>query len=218
MIFGEFTMKRLFSYVAMALLLSGNAAAQEKIAEAVAVEAPGAAKIAKARPLTITVELTSDTKIAGTLVETNQLMMKTSFGEASIPLSEVAGIRFASANDNSTTVVMLNGDSITGATDLKMMTVETEWGTAKINGSSIQSVLFVPDLRWNASAGLSGKRWMLVDSKQPGGQVVPAGGQVVPSTGTNLPGTVVPTGGQPVVRRPGTLTNPVPPTILPSGN
>ena len=39
---------------------------------------------------------------------------------------------------------MLNGDSITGATDVKLMTVETEWGVAQINGQSIQSILFVP--------------------------------------------------------------------------
>ncbi|MEP3927620.1 MAG: hypothetical protein ABJM55_02855, partial [Rhodopirellula bahusiensis] len=89
--------------------------------------------------------------------------MQTSFGTASIPLSEVAGIRFASANDATTTVVMLNGDSITGATDVKLITVETEWGTASINGPSIASLMFVPGLSWNPSDGLNGKRWNLSD-------------------------------------------------------
>ena len=83
--------------------------------------------------------------------------------------SEVAGIRFASANDATTTVVMLNGDSITGATDVKLITVETEWGTASINGPSISSIMFVPGLKWNPQSGLNGKRWSLIDeaSSQP---------------------------------------------------
>ena len=91
--------------------------------------------------------------------------MRTSFGTASIPLSEVAGIRFASADDASTTVVMLNGDSITGATDVKLVTVETEWGMATINGPNIASIMFVPGFNWSPTAGLNGKRWNLANAK-----------------------------------------------------
>lgn len=118
-----------------------------------------------ARPLSVTVGLVSTNEIEGTLTDTTQLQMQTSFGTASIPLSEVAGIRFASANDATTTVVMLNGDSITGATDIKLITVETEWGTASINGPSIASIMFVPGLKWNPQSGLNGKRWSLSDEK-----------------------------------------------------
>lgn len=119
-----------------------------------------------ARPLSVTVGLVSEAEIEGTLTDTTQLQMQTSFGTASIPLSEVAGIRFASANDATTTVVMLNGDSITGATDVKLITVETEWGTASINGPSISSIMFVPGLTWNPATGLNGKRWNLADVKK----------------------------------------------------
>lgn len=115
------------------------------------------------RPLSVTVSLVSNNEIEGTLTDTTQLQMQTSFGTASIPLSEVAGVRFASANDATTTVVMLNGDSITGATDVKLITVETEWGTASVNGPSIASIMFVPGLKWNPQSGLNGKRWSLID-------------------------------------------------------
>ncbi|MBB3208051.1 hypothetical protein FHS27_003878 [Rhodopirellula rubra] len=117
------------------------------------------------RPLSVTVGLVSNNTIEGTLTDTTQLQMQTSFGTASIPLSEVAGVRFASANDATTTVVMLNGDSITGATDVKLITVETEWGTASINGPSIAAIMFVPGLTWNSQSGLNGKRWTLSDDK-----------------------------------------------------
>jgi hypothetical protein len=118
------------------------------------------------RPLSVNVDLLSGTKIAGTLTDATSLDMQTSFGSANIPLSEVAGIRFASADDATTTVVMLNGDSITGATDVKLVTIETEWGVATINGQSVQSIMFVPSVVWNPLSGLNGKRWTLVNEKQ----------------------------------------------------
>lgn len=168
--------------VALATTFTPNQlAAQEAKAEPVKAE-PAKAEPAKAeptkpvarkvvgepkvRPLSVTVDLVSETKIAGTLTDTTQLDMQTSFGSVPIPLSEVAGIKFASADDPSTTVVMLNGDSITGATDVKLITVETEWGTATINGVSIASILFVPGLSWNSQSGLNGNRWNLAEQKK----------------------------------------------------
>ncbi len=152
--------------------LAGNAQAQEeKKPAAAAVVKPVAKPIARAvaapkvRPLSVSVDLLSPTKITGTLTDTTSLDMRTSFGTANIPLSEVAGIRFASADNASTTVVMLNGDSITGATDVKLVTVETEWGMAEINGQNIASIMFVPGLAWNSTNGLNGKRWSLVNVK-----------------------------------------------------
>lgn len=133
----------------------------EEVAEAVEASPE---KTPTARPLTVVVELLSGSMISGTLVQTNQLEMKTSFGQAGIPLTEVAGIRLPSGDDVSTTVVMLNGDSITGATDLKEVLIETEWGSAKINGSAVSSMLFVPNVKWNSANNLSGKRWTLTDA------------------------------------------------------
>ncbi|MGB7343861.1 MAG: hypothetical protein WBD20_06595 [Pirellulaceae bacterium] len=134
-----------------------DAAADKAVAKAVA----------KVRPLSITADLIGTTKLSGTLMDSTALEMRTSFGSANIPLSEVAGIRFASAENATTTVVMLNGDSITGATDVKLVTIETEWGTAAINGQNIESILFVPGLTWNSHTGLNGKRWVLSDNKAP---------------------------------------------------
>ncbi len=120
----------------------------------------------KVRPLSVTVDLISSTAIVGTLTDITNLDMQTSFGTANIPLSEVAAVRFATAEDSTTTVVMLNGDSITGATDVKQVTVETEWGSASINGQAIKSIMFVPNVVWSPNNGLNGKRWVLVSDKQ----------------------------------------------------
>ncbi|MCC6509386.1 MAG: hypothetical protein IT423_09780 [Pirellulaceae bacterium] len=120
----------------------------------------------RVRPLTVSVQLLrSDLIITGALTDSTLLMLKTAFGEASIPLSEVAGVRFPSGQDTSTTLVMLNGDSITGASDVKAVTVETEWGSAKINGENISSMMFVPGLEWQSVNGLNGTRWSLTEAK-----------------------------------------------------
>lgn len=155
-----------------------ESAVAEAIPEAVATdEKPAPATTI--RPLTVAAGLIDDTVITGTLLDSTSLAIKTAFGEASIPLSEVAGIRFPAAEDSSTTIVMLNGDSITGATDLKFVNVETSWGSAKINGQNVATMLFVPGLAWKPVQALGGKRWSLTEATpaaRPQNNVQPAGG------------------------------------------
>ena len=162
----KFSTTSLFAVAALATaVFAGSSFADDDKKETKAKPVAKATATTKARPLTIAVDLHSSTELAGTLTDTSTLDLQSSFGVINVPLTEVAGIRFASADNASTTVVMLNGDSITGATDVKMITVETEWGTAEINGSMISSILFVPGLDWNSTEGLNGKRWKLVSTK-----------------------------------------------------
>ncbi len=192
---------------------SATSHAQEAIAEAKVVgnEPTEATRAKAARPLTVSAEVVGDVKFTGTLVDSSSLQMKTAFGEAQIPLTEVAGVRFASGDDTSTTVVMLNGDSITGATETKFVTIETEWGSAKINGSSLTSLLFVPGLQWQSSTSINGKRWSLIEGKpaaRPNLNVAPtrnplssapgassAAGSSSTNQGSNASGQVAPTTG-----------------------
>ncbi len=171
--------------------------AQDKEATATAVRAP-VASVPKMGPLTVTVELIGGQKITGALTEITDLPFRGAVGDVKVMLSQVAGVKMASADDPSTTIIFKNGDSVTGATDLTTVSVDTEWGSAKINGSSITSLLLLPDLKWNASIGLNGKRWSLVDGKittsgQPGQMV---NGQLLPSA----------------IGQPGTRTTSSPPT------
>ncbi|MEM7478364.1 MAG: hypothetical protein AAF483_25560 [Planctomycetota bacterium] len=163
------------------------AEAEIAVAEAVAEpeETPAAATSA-IRPLTVAAGLVDDTMLTGTLMDSTSLSIKTAFGEASIPLGEVAGIRFPIGEDTSTTVVMLNGDSITGATEMKFVSVETTWGSAKINGQSIATMLFVPGLKWTSMEALGGKRWTLVESTTSS-TAQPS--RVQPASGTSSVGT-----------------------------
>lgn len=122
-------------------------------------------KSAKTGPITVSVDLINGQRITGSLTDLGAIPVRASWGPAEIPIPEVAGVKFATSDDPTTTIIMNNGDSITVATDLKSVSVDTEWGQAKINGSAMLSMLFIPDLKWTASMGLNGKRWSLVDAK-----------------------------------------------------
>ena len=176
------------------MIFSGLAKADDDlpVAEPVTMAIPIARAVdTSGRPLSVSITLISETVLAGTLTDTRELIMKTSFGDATIPLTEVAGIRLASSDDAMTTVVMLNGDAITGATDIRQLIVETEWGTATINGNSVASIMLVPGLSWNSMAGLNGKRWTLVDAKKAAAVVPkPAGSQVIDQSSVNIQSNV----------------------------
>jgi len=145
------------------LILINKAKSQE--AEATAAPNSTPMKSAKTGPITVSVDLINGQRITGSLTDLGAIPVRASWGPAEIPIPEVAGVKFATSDDPTTTIIMNNGDSITVATDLKSVSVDTEWGQAKINGSAMLSMLFIPDLKWTASMGLNGKRWSLVDAK-----------------------------------------------------
>jgi hypothetical protein len=118
-------------------------------------------------PLAVTVQLNiGNAELRGSLLSAPEISMKTSFGELNVPLSEVAGIKLASQGNTSTTIVMHNGDSITGAWDVNYIELRTEWGKATIDGTAINSILFAQGMAWVSEGGLSGKRWELMAKPQ----------------------------------------------------
>jgi hypothetical protein len=175
---------KIASFVFASLCLFGGTHVMAQEAEAKAVPAKPTTK-APVGSLNVTVDLVGGQKVSGVINDLTAIPFQLSFGAVEIDLALIAGVKFASAEDSTTTVILNNGDSVTGATTLKQLTVDTDWGQAKINGTTISSILFIPDLKWNASMTMTGKRWNLVDSKNPG---LPGSG--APGTGTTPPGAV----------------------------
>jgi hypothetical protein len=143
-------------------------AGQEEEAPAVAVAVPSedADGESTIRPLLVRIQLSNENELKGTLLQTTTLDMKTSFGPAEIPLNEVAGIRMAQEGNASTTVVLHNGDSITGAAEFDSLSLETEWGKAEVNAPHITSIMFNEGLHWVSEKGLNGERWKLSDQPE----------------------------------------------------
>lgn len=176
-----------------------SSSAQEPVAVALPAakgsDAKGAAAAPKLKlqPLTVSVQLDEiGTRFTGTLSGLDQWPMKTSFGETNVPLSAVAGIKFAGAGTPVTTIVLHNGDSITGALELNHVLIETSWGKAEIDSGHITSMLFSPGLSWTTEPGLSGNRWKLVADKDrqparpPSGNTTTSPASSVPSAPTPI--------------------------------
>jgi sRNA-binding regulator protein Hfq len=121
----------------------------------------------KLQPQSVTISLLNGMKLSGELTEVDQWSMKTSFGTTNLPLSTVAGMRMAQEGNAITTVVLHNGDNLTGAVQLDQVVIQTEWGRAEINGNHVASILFTPGLKWTSETGLNGMRWKLVTDEPP---------------------------------------------------
>ncbi len=151
------------------------AEAEAPVARAERVPQPIASPAAAA-PLSVTLHLNiGNPQLRGVLLSSPEFTMKTSFGELVIPMSQVAGIKMASEANTSTTVVMHNGDTITGAWNLDRLELQTEWGTATVDGGAINSILFAADMAWVAVRGLSGTRWGLLAKPEGAESGAPAG-------------------------------------------
>jgi hypothetical protein len=122
---------------------------------------------ASLEPLAVVIELTDDVReLKGSLLDTNDMEIKTAFGPVKIPLKEVLGIRMARETSEITTIILHNGDMITGAVDIKNLLVQTSWGKSEINGNNLASIFFAPGLKWAPLKLLAGDRWMLAETAE----------------------------------------------------
>ena len=124
----------------------------------------------KFQPQSVTVTLLNGNTMSGTLSEVDQWPMKTSLGTTNLPVSAVAGVRMAQEGNATTTVVLHNGDSITGALQLDHVAIQTDWGRAEIFGTHVTSILFTPGLKWSSEPGLNGTRWKLIADESRRGE------------------------------------------------
>ena len=94
----------------------------------------------------VSVERNND--LTGSIVDLASLKVDTEFGEVSIPMAKVDGIKMhADAKDNSI-IAFKNGDLVTGRIVLEVVKLKTEWGTAHINTSKIQTVMYSKSSRF----------------------------------------------------------------------
>ncbi|QDS90535.1 hypothetical protein EC9_47490 [Rosistilla ulvae] len=116
--------------------------------------------------LQIVIELIDDDRVLnGELLDIGDLELQTAFGPASIPLAEVLGIRLARSATDTTTVVLHNGDMVSGQVDIRSLLIQTSWGKSEVNGANLASIYFRKNLSWKSLDLLAGSRWTLVETK-----------------------------------------------------
>ena len=134
--------------------------------DAVAGEVDAAIAAPEEDQWNIVIELIEDDRVLnGELLDTENLVVQTAFGPASIPLLKVLGIRMARSATDTTTIVLHNGDMITGQVDIRSLLVRTKWGKSEVNGANLASIYFEEGLTWESLDLLAGPRWTLVSAK-----------------------------------------------------
>ncbi len=104
----------------------------------------------------------SDTKrMAGKVEGLNEFMLKTSFGEVTVPMSEIAGIKFHTSSDDKAVVILNNGDAITGIPTIPAIELMTDWGKADIDPEFIQSMTSTSAAKFRQQNSDFGVRWTL---------------------------------------------------------
>lgn len=161
---------KIFSLISAAVLLAAApfALAQDAVEAEAEVAAPEAAVEASAEPqsLRMKLKLRRDMTLEGAPVELANVKMNTIFGDATLPLNTIAGIRFAGENSPESTVILRNGDSLTGSLVLENVKFVSQWGEATINVSALESVTFVDGMAWASQTNSMGNaRWALSPAK-----------------------------------------------------
>ena len=121
----------------------------------------------------VKIQLKEGMVLEGSPVGIESIQMASLFGEAKIPLHTIAGIRFSQKATEQSTVVLLNGDALTGELAMTELKCIADWGQAAVNVGHIVSVVFRPDLTWSSVPTPSGDRWQL---KKTSGTVINGAG------------------------------------------
>ena len=114
---------------------------------------------------TMKIQLRGDLELSGTPIDLETIDVNSLFGEASLPLHTIAGIRFAQSPNEQTTIVLQNGDVLTGELGIENLKFISDWGEATVNVPHIRSIVFRSDLTWNPVSTTSGTQWRLTKVK-----------------------------------------------------
>ncbi len=106
----------------------------------------------------------AQTELSGTPIELAEIKVTTSFGDVSIPLAKIEGIKMHVDAEDSAVIAFKNGDLVTGKIVLETVNLKTSWGTAKINTSQIDTVMSSRNARFFADNSGGTKGWRFTNS------------------------------------------------------
>jgi hypothetical protein len=107
------------------------------------------------------VKLDDMDNMAGGIEALTKVEMKTSFGNVTIPMEQLAGLRLHLDEDDTAIAVLTNGDSVTGIPALPEIKLITDWGQADIETKHIRSLTMTPGSRFRQESSDFGPRWIL---------------------------------------------------------
>ena len=107
------------------------------------------------------IRLSDNKSMSGTIDGFDKFEIATRFGKVSMPMDQVAGIKFHTDSRDSAVVVLNNGDSITGIPTIPSIQLKTDWGQADIEPKFIESLTTTANAKFGQESSDFGSRWTL---------------------------------------------------------
>jgi len=87
------------------------------------------------------VKVTRDRELSGAPIDLEEISFKAEFGQVSIPMVKIAGIKLHVNADDDAVIALKNGDLVTGAIALDKVSLKTTWGQAHVKLDQIETIL-----------------------------------------------------------------------------
>ena len=107
------------------------------------------------------VQLSNKSKMSGSIDGFDQFEIETRFGKVSMPMDQVAGIKFHTDSRDSCVVVLNNGDVVTGVPTIPAIELKTDWGQADIEPKFMDALLTSSAAKFSQENSDFGLRWNL---------------------------------------------------------
>ena len=107
------------------------------------------------------IKLGNNKTMSGTIDGFDEFQIATRFGKVSMPMDQVAGIKFHTDTQDSAVVVLNNGDTITGVPTIPAIKLKTDWGQADIEPKSISALTTTSAAKFERNNSDFGTRWKL---------------------------------------------------------
>ena len=124
------------------------------------------------------VKVTKGTQLSGQILEMSEIKAQTEFGEVTIPVEKIEGMKMDADGKGSTVIAFTNGDMVTGRIELDKLQLKTNWGKAHINSDAIDSISTSQFGRFYSDPSGGGWRFARGNASQNQGSMMRGGQRV----------------------------------------
>ena len=107
----------------------------------------------------IFVKVTRNREITGAAIDLNDVKFRAEFGEVTIPMGKIAGIKLHVNAEDDAVIALKNGDLVTGKISLDTVSLKTAWGKAHIKLDQIETIMSDSGSRFFAETNSGKKGW-----------------------------------------------------------
>ncbi len=105
------------------------------------------------------ISVSQNRELTGSVVELDELSVSTSFGEVKVPMNKIDGIKMNIGEGNGAVLAFKNGDMLSGKVNLEKVKLKTDWGTAHIDATQIETITTDKNARFFTDNTTGGSGW-----------------------------------------------------------